>query len=131
MQLETLRTRAPRRIGLTPLIDVVFILLLFFLLASRLQSLQALDLANPSPPAAQSARSEGPAVLVRVHEHGDVDLNGRPLPVAALQTALAERLASNPGLAVFVAADDAVRLQALVAVLDQVTAAGVTELRLQ
>jgi biopolymer transport protein ExbD len=127
-----LERRAPRRrspIGLTPLIDVVFILLLFFMLASSLTRLQAVALQSRS--AGGEAGAALPALLVRVHSDGELDLNGEPLAAGELRAALSSRLTQRPDLSVIVQPADRVNLQALLQVFDQLAEAGVPLLRLQ
>jgi biopolymer transport protein ExbD len=133
MRFDLPAPRAGRAIGLTPLIDVVFILLLFFLLASHFHQWRALqlDTASAELDAERSAADEPPALLVRVHADGGVDINGEPLAPAQLPAALADWRDRRPELAVVVAAGADVRLQALVGVMDAVVAAGVATVRLQ
>lgn len=70
------RPRARRRpIGLTSLIDVIFLLLLFFMLASSFTRYQALDLSSGGAGGGADVR---PAYL-RIHTAEKLDLNGRPL----------------------------------------------------
>ncbi|MGA8258668.1 MAG: biopolymer transporter ExbD [Arenicellales bacterium] len=84
------RDRARRTaVSLTPLIDVVFILLVFFMLASTFTTEQVIDMLTPTT--ARSARdSRAGAVLVRVRSNGSLDLNGEPLT----RTELAQRVAA-------------------------------------
>lgn len=62
--MQWLEPRAARRmpIRLTPLIDVVFILLLFFMLSSRMEPMGLLELETPAPQAASEPNQE-PAEL--------------------------------------------------------------------
>lgn len=77
-----------KHLDLTPMIDVVFLLLIFFLLTSIFSKPSIpLDL-----PRAESARQTGePAVSVAVKRDGTILLDGAPVAREALQGALAER----------------------------------------
>ncbi len=128
MRLE----RPPRRrnaIGLTPLIDVVFILLLFFMLASSLTRLHAVALQSQSADGEPSGTPS--ALLLRVQADGALDLNGDPLATDELQAALRSRLTQRPDLSVIVQPADEVNLNVLLHVFDQLAEAGVPILRLQ
>ncbi|EIC19408.1 ExbD/TolR family protein [Thiorhodovibrio frisius] len=133
----SLRLARPARraaIGLTPLIDVVFILLLFFMLASNLQREQALPLrlAAPEPESALETRvDETQTARVQVDEAGEFRLNGQPISAVALAPALARQLALEPSLQVLLIPASGVSLQQLVAVLDQLAAAGVSGVTLK
>ncbi|MCL4186938.1 MAG: biopolymer transporter ExbD [Rhodobacteraceae bacterium] len=113
-----------RRPSLTPMIDVIFLLVVFFMLAARFgaEGTRALALAGGPGPG-----WEGPPRLVTVAADG-VALNGRPLPEAGLAAALA---ALGPATApvVLQAAGDA-DLQRLVDVVEALAAAGHSRLYL-
>lgn len=132
MQFEH-RSR-PRRaaIGLTPLIDVVFILLLFFMLASNLTRLHTVPVivAGDGSVAAVPIDDRGPALL-RVLAAGGLELDGQMIAAERLHRVLVERLASDPELRLAVEPEDAVPLQRLLEVLDAAAHAGVPAARLQ
>lgn len=77
------RTRR-RAVGLTSLIDVIFLLLLFFMLASSFTRYQSLDVSSGGEGGGADVR---PAYL-RIHSAEKLDLNGSPL----IGTELADRL---------------------------------------
>ncbi len=129
MRLERPQARRRSAIALTPLIDVVFILLLFFMLASSLTRLHAVALQSQPTTGQQS--DAPPALLLRVKADGELDLNGETLRGSELRAALASRLALQPDLRVIVQPADRVHLQALLDVFDHLTQAGVSVLRFQ
>lgn len=123
-----LESTAPRRrlISLTPLIDVVFILLVFFMLASSLTHWQSVGLDAPAT--AAGAGAEG-AWLVRVGpEH--LDLNAEVLDLPTLGARVAVRIARQPEQRLLVQAAPGVEVQRLVDVLDRLRDAGATRLTL-
>lgn len=73
-----------RRIGLTPLIDVVFLLLMFFMLASTFGSYFDLSLKSAAGPARQPV-SDRPPVLIRLHSEGRIDVNAEPVDMEELR----------------------------------------------
>lgn len=128
MNLET-APRSRRLISLTPLIDVVFILLLFFMLASSFLQWQTIELSAPADAHGKSSSMEG-ALLVRVGADGGVDLNGRRLTLAALGDRVRVTLRGDPEQRIFVQPASGVELQTLVTVLDRLTAAGAKNISL-
>ena len=121
---------APRRrnlIGLTPLIDVVFILLVFFMLTSSFLQWRAIDLATPG--AAGDGGGMKGAMLVVVGQDG-LRLGSQSLTLAGVVERVSARLSDNPDQRVFVRADEGVPLQAAVTVLDGLRAAGTQNLSL-
>lgn len=85
--LELTATRRRRRIGLTPMIDVVFLLLVFFMLAARFGVTEAIPVALTG---AGSAPYDGPPRLVTVLAEG-LRVNGIDTvdPIAALTPLMA------------------------------------------
>ncbi|WP_108659784.1 ExbD/TolR family protein [Acuticoccus kandeliae] len=69
--------RIKRRLPLTPLIDVIFLLLLFFMLSSTFLRFAAVDIAT-TPPSATRAASSGPSrtALLKLRNDGSLALNG-------------------------------------------------------
>lgn len=117
----------PRRagIGLTPLIDVVFILLLFFLLASELQPYGGLSLKVPNAATTGAAPGAGPPIRVHLRADGGLEVDGAVIPMVNLGAALGSLRAARPAAPVLVSAAPDAALQSLVGLLDALAAAGV------
>ncbi|MDX1606672.1 MAG: biopolymer transporter ExbD, partial [Candidatus Competibacterales bacterium] len=88
MRLRVTRSRR-RIISLTPLIDVVFILLFFFMLASSFIQWRSIDLGLAGAEA--GARPLAGTVLVRIRADGSLDLNAAPVSLAELEARLRTR----------------------------------------
>jgi biopolymer transport protein ExbD len=114
--------RPHRKPSLTPMIDVVFLLLVFFMLAARFGQ----DMELPLTTAGKGAPYQGPPRLVEVTT-GGVALNGLALTLERLVPALAPLMRNNDDT-VMIRPDDAATLQDLVAVVDALTAAGFSQL---
>lgn len=112
------------RISLTPLIDVVFILLIFFMLASSFLDQRAIQLGAPAA-AVGGASLEG-ALLVELRRDG-LRLAGERLALPQLMARLAEHAARNPAQRVLIKPAPGVSLQDAVALLDRVAASGLSE----
>ena len=125
-----LAAKAKRRratISLTPLIDVVFILLVFFMLASSFLDWRSIDL-DPPAKAGTGGGLKG-AMLIEIQRDG-LRLAGRDMSLEALQRKLTTRLAEDPTQRVLVKAGGDVRLQRTVSVLDVLAGTGVSNLSL-
>lgn len=114
--------RARRRPDLTPMIDVVFLLLVFFMLASRFGAEGQIAIGVPGAAAGYA----GPPRLVDVSGEG-VALNGVALAPEALAGALLA-LMQAPSDAIVLRPRDGADLQAMVAVMERLQAAGFTRL---
>lgn len=106
--------RMTTRIGLTPLIDVVFLLLVFFMLASTFLKFNYLPLTAGGEGVAAPALSE--TVIVRVRAGGALDVNGEPASADDLSARLdmwAERGAKRAVLRVTAGAETGDLVRAL------------------
>ncbi|MBK1692574.1 ExbD/TolR family protein [Ectothiorhodospira mobilis] len=128
MEIEAPPPRRRALISLTPLIDVVFILLVFFMLASSFLDWRLLPLHAASGKA--PATAEQTVLRVQIAADGAIRLEGRTMAPGGLTRALVARLAEAPERAVVVQPEGDVPLQRLVAVLDQVRAAGASQVTL-
>lgn len=116
--------RPRRRPSLTPMIDVVFLLLVFFMLVARFGQDGALALSLPG--AADSTAYSGPPRLVDIGPDG-LRLNGIAVGADALADELAA-LTEAPTDTIVLRAVDGASLQRLVTVMQAMRDAGFTAL---
>lgn len=123
-----LRRQKKRRLilNLTSLIDVLFLLLIFFMISTTFLSQPAINLQLPSAKNAQAVRQT--PVVVHVNENGRVYLNDEPMELPLLGEALERRMAETEDKTVVLKADSRVSHGVVVHVLDIVKGAGVTKL---
>lgn len=122
------RRRIATHLNVAPLVDVVFLLLIFFLLTSTYIAPQALDLVLPSSRSATS-RSQGPVTVV-LDRAGVISVDDRKVAAGELQEAVARALAAAATDAVTFESDGGVSVQAMLDVLDSVRLGGGRELLL-
>ncbi|WP_232830633.1 biopolymer transporter ExbD [Oceanicella sp. SM1341] len=117
--------RAPKRISLTPMIDVVFLLLVFFMLAARFGADSEISLKAAGRDA---SGYQGAPRLVELRP-GGITLNGTPVSREALVEAL-RPLMPAPDALVVLRARDGADVQGLVDVIEALQAGGITTLAL-
>jgi biopolymer transport protein ExbD len=115
MRLSKPLPAAVRRISLTPLIDIVFILLLFFILESNF--LRFGELVFNTPRQQETGNSPVRTMELQVFADGRIWLEGRALEPASLDAFLTENHHDSQ-TPVFVRAHDDLPLQVLVDVVD-------------
>lgn len=110
-------------IDMTPLIDVVFLLLLFFLLTAAPAPDPTLDVQLP---AAQGARTPPPArdVIVVMKSDGTLHVDGARMDLRGLEAHLQQTAALAPGARVVLRGDRAARYDIFVAILEITAASG-------
>tara|TARA_R110001599_G_scaffold353883_2_gene602290 strand:- start:18140 stop:18538 length:399 start_codon:yes stop_codon:yes gene_type:complete len=122
---QTSRTTI-RRISLTPLIDIVFILLLFFILESNF--LQFGELVFNTPERDDSGNSPLQVMELQVFADGRIWLEGRSLQASSLDEYL-EQKNYESATPVFVRAHDDLPLQVLVRIVDILQGHALTNLQ--
>jgi biopolymer transport protein ExbD len=116
------RTDNEQRVDISPLIDMVFILLIFFMVSTTFVKDMKLDLNRPSASSATTASTK--AVRLYIDNAGDTYLDGQPIQVWVIQSRLRELLSGSPEASVLVVTDDQVPAGRLVEVVDQARRAG-------
>lgn len=116
--------RKPRRPDLTPMIDVVFLLLVFFMLVSRFGAQNVLPLYPAGGDG--TASWDGPPRVVDLYANGEIGLNGEPVFAEHLSGWL-RPLMPSPDSPVILRTHDA-DLQQLADVVDRLSGAGITRL---
>ncbi|MGR9116609.1 MAG: ExbD/TolR family protein [Gammaproteobacteria bacterium] len=110
-------------INLTPLIDMVFILLIFFVVTSSFVKESGIEVNRPT---AQSAeRQERGNIIISVTKNGEIWIDRRKVDVNALRANVDRLHAENPEGSVIIASDRDARTEVLVQALDQARLAGV------
>lgn len=130
MRLAESESNGRRAISLTPLIDVVFILLLFFMLSTQFSQQQAMQLSVPSEAGAASA-DEKITLKLRLSADGDIIVQDKEIVLPALLASHASvRTAISQAVPIQLDADDEVPLQQLVLVTDLLEKAGAHTVKL-
>ena len=119
---EFAQPRRRRRPSLTPMIDVVFLLLVFFMLAARFGQ----EMTLPLGLGGSGGDWQGAPRLVRIAPD-KVYLNGRETDPASLATAL-QSLMPEPDLPVLLSPEADVDLARLIEILDLLRTAGISQL---
>ncbi len=114
-------------ISLTPLIDVVFILLVFFMLASSFMDWRSVRL---TPPAMTGGGTDLAGTMLIDVRADDLRLSGQVLALGDIVRRMGDIVRRKPGQVVIVRPAPGVSLQRTINVLDRLGAAGVTHLSL-
>ena len=136
MQLNRPRT-PPRLISLVSMIDVLLIMLVFFMVTSTYLNLDMIPVAQSSdepPPLTQSSRPQntGPKVplMIRLGADGAPYLRGQKASFVALRERVLDHVSRDPQSAVLILPSPRADTQSLVALMDVLTRAGAEHLRI-
>jgi biopolymer transport protein ExbD len=110
-------------INLTPMLDVVFILLIFFIVTANFIKEPGLEVNRPD--AETSSIQENAAILIAIGATGDIWIDGRRVDVRQVKANITKLLADNPLGSVVIQADERATADKIIAVMDQSREAGV------
>ncbi len=115
-------------IELTPIIDMVFLLLIFFLVATTFQQTEReMQIALPDTESGGPISVSLKEIIVNVTSQGVIIVAGREVSTDALRTIVTEAVDQNPGQKVTVRGDKSATYEAIVRALDAIKASGVPE----
>ncbi|HIE49803.1 MAG TPA: biopolymer transporter ExbD [Gammaproteobacteria bacterium] len=110
-------------INLTPMLDVVFILLIFFIVTANFIKEPGLEVNRPD--AETSSIQENAAILIAIGPTNDIWIDGRRIDVRQVKANITKLLADNPKGTVVIQADEKATADSIIAVMDQSREAGV------
>lgn len=116
-------------INVTPLVDIMLVLLIIFMLTAHLIAKQAIEVELPR--ASQSTTLKPTTLAITLSREGKIYLDDKPIEAAALRTAVAEAVKHDPKTQVIIAGDKNVSHGRVVWVLDLVKSLGVTSFAIQ
>jgi biopolymer transport protein ExbD len=111
-------------INMTPLIDMVFILLIFFIVTTSFVKETGVDVNRPT--AKTAVKKERANILISIRENGEIWMDKRQIDRRAVRANVERMHAENPEGSVIILADEEARTGLLIEVMDQARLAGVT-----
>ena len=109
---------------MAPLIDMVFILLIFFVVTSSFVKESGIEVNRPT--AQTTERQERGNIIIAISSTGEIWMDKRQIDPHAVRTEVLRLKAENPEAAVVIVADEKADTGILVKVMDQVRLAGIT-----
>ncbi len=106
-----------RIVSLTPLIDVVFLLLIFFMLASSFLQTQSIAVLTPAPNP-EEVETDRHVVEVWVLTDGSLRLDGEPIAPDALSDGIRNNLGGDPEAVVSILAENGSAVQPLISAIE-------------
>lgn len=117
-----------RGIDLAPMVDIIFLLIAYFLINSTLLQTRSFQVQLPRSTASSAADRN--AIQIFLLKNGKLRLGDRQIQATEVTALLRQARSQNPKLSVSVQADATVRYEAVIALMDRVRAAGVSQLQL-
>lgn len=109
-------------IDITPMLDIVFIMLIFFIVTTSFIKETGVQVEKPVAETAEN-KPQG-NILIAIRHNDEVWMNKREVEVREVRAGVENALAENPEGSVVIVADKGARTDMLVKVMDQVKLAG-------
>ena len=128
MRRRRTRKTTESEVNLTPMLDVVFIMLIFFIVTASFVKEAGIDISRPS--AATAVRKERGNILVAITANNQIWIDRRQVDPRALRANIERMHAENPQGSVVIQADEKSENGLLVKVMDAARLAGVSNISL-
>jgi biopolymer transport protein ExbD len=112
-------------INITPMLDIVFIMLIFFIVTTSFVRETGLEVARPASTPAQEALQDAGPIVVRIDRGSVISISGRMMEPRAVEANLEREKAEKPSSPLIVAAHPEADTEALVTVLDAARSVGI------
>ena len=113
-------------INITPMLDIVFIMLIFFIVTTSFIREPGTEVEKPFAETAE-LRPEG-NILIAIRSNDEIWMEGREIEMREIRTMVERSLAENPEGSVILIADKGSRTGLLTDIMDQVQLAGVNRI---
>lgn len=133
MSVTINKGRLGKGLEMTPMIDIVFLLMIFFLVASKLDEAdRAIDVVLPQAAAAKPLTTRPREFVINIDRAGNYFAGARPVRLDELEDLLVQTAADNPARqTVVVRADEEVAHKFVVAAMDACVQAGIDDYQVQ
>ena len=123
------RTDDEAEINITPMLDIVFIMLIFFIVTTSFVKEQGLDISRPTQAEEQLQQEEDNLpILVRINQLSSISIDNRRVEPDAVRANLERERAQNPSAPLIIAAHPDSETDSLVRVLDAANVVGIASI---
>ena len=123
MRQKRSRDREESEVNLTPMLDVVFIMLIFFIVTATFVKEAGIDVNRPD--AATAVKQEKANILIAIGANNDIWIDRRMVDIRAVRPNIERLHAENPQGSVVIQADKDSKTNTLIQVMDAARQAGV------
>ncbi len=118
MRRKAIRQSEEGDVDVTPLLDIVFIMLIFFIVTATFVREDGLDVTKP-PENEEEDKDDGTVIVVSIDAQDNISINRRPIDLRAVRANLERELAENPESGVVINAAKEAKTGIAIQILDQ------------
>ena len=112
-------------VNLTPMLDVVFIMLIFFVVTTSFVKESGVEINRPNANTAQQQKQAN--IMIAIRPNGEIWIDGHNVDIRAVRASIERLRAELPESHVLIQGDQLAQIGLLVKVMDQVRLAGITD----
>ena len=127
-RITSVSTDDESEVNITPLIDIVFIMLIFFIVTATFVKEAGIDVNKPDAPTAEVKKKAN--ILIAIDANNNIWLDRRKIDVRSVIPNIKRLRSENPEGSVVIQADEESKNKMLVEVMDAARQAGVTNIAL-
>ena len=128
MQLFT-KEKKNIEINVAPLIDIVFLLLIFFMLASEFTDFKTIDMVSPSQKNKEINKSDLP-IIIELSENGIININSKEVKFNELPEIINKKLNNKKDNKLIVSTPNETKVNVLIKVVDTIRSLGIENIAL-
>lgn len=115
-----------QNIDMTPMLDIVFIMLIFFIVTTSFIKESGIEVEKPQ--ASSSKQDKKVNIVIGINKAGEIWIDKHPIDIRAVRTTVERLHAETPEGSVVISADKKAETGILVSVMDQVKLAGIEKI---
>ena len=123
MRRKRVKLEEDADIDITPMLDIVFIMLIFFIVTATFVKESGIDVTRPD--AETAIKQNRVAILIAIRDNNEIWINRRKVDLASVRANVEKLHAENPQGGAVIQADRQAETGVLVEIMDQVRLAGV------
>jgi len=113
-------------IDMTSMLDIVFIMLIFFIVTTSFVKESGIEVEKPQASSAKQDKQVN--IIIGISKNGEIWINKHPVDIRAVRVTVERLHADTPEGSVIITADKKAETGALVSVMDQVKLAGIEKI---
>jgi len=115
-----------QNIDMTPMLDIVFIMLIFFIVTTSFVKESGIEVQKPQ--ASSSKQDKKVNIVIGINKSGEIWIDKHAIDIRAVRTTVERLHAESPEGSVIITADKKAETGVLVSVMDQVKLAGIEKI---
>ena len=128
MQLFT-KEKKNIEINVAPLIDVVFLLLIFFMLASEFTDFKTIDMISPNQSEVDQPESNLP-LIINLSEKGDITIDSKEVSFNKLTQTVKDKLSNKKETKIIISTPNETKVNILIKIVDTIRGLGIENIAL-